>query len=335
MVKSVTKLFFSVLIIAVLFGQTASVFAASLSLSPSSGIYTTGQTIAVNILLATPNQSVNAVSGKLTFNTDKLQAVTISKAGSIVQIWAAEPSFSNSEGSITYEGVIPNPGYQGPGGRILTVYFKVKTAGTKASVIFGSASALANDGLGTNVLTNFTNAEYSLEQEVVEEPSNSPLPAPVKPKPTATAKPTATTSENTTIDFENIPVTTELTTETKPKTWWTDLSSLLLDSQRSLLLVLFTLMLMLLLFLLYIWYMVRKLKQTMRAQIAHLDSDLHKAFHLLRDDLREHIETIENARASRSLTKEEERFIEHFRHNISDTEKFLERDMKSLKSRIR
>lgn len=327
MAKSVTKLLFSLIIIAVLFGQTASVFAATFSLSPSAGTYSVGQTIAVNVVLATPAQSVNAVSGKLTFNPSLLQAVSISKAGSIIQIWASEPTFSNSEGSVSYEGVVPNPGYQGSNGRIVTIYFKVKTSGVKASVIFGSASALANDGMGTNILKGSTNAEFTLEEAVIPEP----VAAPVKPKPTTSVKPAATT----TIEKETIPVAAELTTETRPKTWWTNLSSLLMDTQRSLLLILFTLILMLLLFLLYIWYMVRKLKQTMRAQIANLDSDVHKAFHLLRDDLRDHIEIIEDARENRSLTKEEERFVEHFKHNISDAEKFIEKDMKSLKSRIR
>lgn len=327
MAKSVPKLLIFILIVAVLFGQTASAFAATLSFSPSAGIYNVGQTIAVNVMLSTPAQSVNAVSGRLTFNPQLLQAVSVSKAGSIIQIWASEPAFSNNEGSVTYEGVIPNPGYQGSAGRIVTVYFKVKMSGVKASVIFGNASALANDGMGTNILKGSTNAEFTLEEAVVPEP----VAAPVKPKPTASVKPAATT----TIEKETIPVTAELTTETRPKTWWTSLSSLLMDTQRSLLLVLFTLLLMLLLFLLYIWYMVRKLKQTMRAQIANLDSDVHKAFHLLRDDLRDHIETIEDARANRTLTKEEERFIEHFKNNISDAEKFIEKDMKSLKSRIR
>lgn len=142
-------------------------WAADLSIAPDSGSYSVGKTFPVNVYVSS-NESINAVSGTLTFPTDKLQVVSVSKTTSILTLWVADPTFSNGAGLVSFEGVVPNPGYIGSSGRIVTINFKVINTGT-ASVKWNSGSVLANDGSGTNVLGNLEPATFSLGASVPAE----------------------------------------------------------------------------------------------------------------------------------------------------------------------
>ena len=154
------------------FGIFSTVEAASLSISPSSGTHNVGQTFSVSVYVSSADQSMNAVSGIITFPADKLQITSLSKTGSVVSLWVQEPSFSNTNGTVNFEGIVLNPGFQGNSGKIITVTFKAKVVGT-ASLSFNSSSVLANDGQATNILTNIGNANYVLE---------NPAETPVAPK---------------------------------------------------------------------------------------------------------------------------------------------------------
>lgn len=72
-----------------------------------------------------------------------------------------EPSFSNSNGTVNFEGIVLNPGFTGEAGKILTINFKAKAVG-EAALTFFSASVLANDGEGTNILTTLGQANFNL-----------------------------------------------------------------------------------------------------------------------------------------------------------------------------
>lgn len=132
--------------------------AASLDISPSSGSYKTGTNFTIGVYVGT-SEAINAVSGRVSFPIDKLEAVSVSKSGTIFSLWVQEPSISS--GIVSFEGIILNPGYTGPSGKLINITFKVKAAGD-AKISFSSASVLANDGKGTNVLTNIGSASYSL-----------------------------------------------------------------------------------------------------------------------------------------------------------------------------
>jgi hypothetical protein len=134
--------------------------AASLYFSPSSGSYDVGTTLSVSVYISSANQAMNAASGLISFPTDKLQIISLSKTGSIFTLWVQEPSFSNSIGTVNFEGIVLNPGFTGSGGKIITMNFRVKAAGV-SSLSFSSGSVLANDGSGTNILENSDNAQFS------------------------------------------------------------------------------------------------------------------------------------------------------------------------------
>lgn len=161
-----------------------STHAASLHFSPSLGSHDIGTTFSINISVESNDQAMNAASGLVSFPLDKLEVVSISKVGSIFSLWTTEPNFSNTRGTISFEGIVLNPGYQGASGKILSVTFRVKSAGV-ANIFFSSSSVLANDGTGTNILENVHTGVYTLTNTVIlpiETPSEVPIPAQNIPK---------------------------------------------------------------------------------------------------------------------------------------------------------
>lgn len=136
--------------------------AASLYFSSSTGSYKVGQSFSVGVYVSSLDQSMNAASGAISFPKDKLEILSLSKTGSIMNLWVQEPSFSNDSGAINFEGIALNPGFTGSAGKIIILNFKVKSAGA-GPLNFSSGSVLANDGKGTNILENLGSANFSLE----------------------------------------------------------------------------------------------------------------------------------------------------------------------------
>ncbi len=156
--------------------------AATLSLSPSTGVYQSGSTFTARVLVNTQGQAINAADATLSFNPRELSVVSVTRAGSIFNLWVAEPTFSNGAGTISFSGGLPS-GYTGGAGNVMTVTFRAVGSGP-AKVNFSNGSVLANDGRGTNVLTSMNGGSYTIssasatpEPEVVVEyvpPANTP-----------------------------------------------------------------------------------------------------------------------------------------------------------------
>ena len=125
--------------------------AASLYFSPASGLASPGGLIYATAMVDSEGVAINNAESNIIFPKDLLSVVSVSKNNSIFSLWVSEPSFSNDAGVISFNGGIPNPGYAGASGKIATITFKAKAAGT-ASVYFTAAGVRANDGLGTDVL---------------------------------------------------------------------------------------------------------------------------------------------------------------------------------------
>ncbi len=145
---------------AVFFFGVSSVEAATLRLSPETGVYTVGNTFTANVLINTGGKPINAADAELSFNPKELTVVSVGKGGSIFNLWTLEPKFSNSAGTISFGGGSPS-GYTGSGGVIMSVTFRSVAAGTP-KVNFRSGSILAADGMGTNVLTSMNGGTYTI-----------------------------------------------------------------------------------------------------------------------------------------------------------------------------
>lgn len=131
--------------------SSAHVYAANLTLSPSSVTTKVGKTFSIDIVVNNNIDAINAASALVSFPKDTLQVVSVSKKGSFINLWAEEPAYSNDKGTISLEGVALNPGFDKATGKILTVTFKAIQAGN-ISVAVTSGSVLANDGNATDVL---------------------------------------------------------------------------------------------------------------------------------------------------------------------------------------
>jgi len=159
-IKKETKSIFLLSVFSFLFSISFAQ-AASLYFSPSSGSYAAGEQFPVGVYVSSSDQTMNAASGVISFPKDILEIVSLSKSGSIFSLWVQEPSFSNSAGTINFEGIVLNPGFTGSSGKIVTINFKAKTNGS-APLSFSSGSVLANDGKGTNILSSLGSAQFTL-----------------------------------------------------------------------------------------------------------------------------------------------------------------------------
>ncbi len=140
--------------------------AATLTFSPTTGSYAQGSTFTVGVYTGSGESSINAVSGVVSYPQDKLEVISISKNQSIMSLWVQEPSFSNTKGTVNFEGIVLNPGFKGSQGKVLNLTFRVKSQGA-SSLSFSSASLLANDGEGTEILASKGTASFTLLPEVV------------------------------------------------------------------------------------------------------------------------------------------------------------------------
>jgi hypothetical protein len=145
----------SVIVFCLLF--IAGAVQASLYFSPTSVTRSVNQTFSATVKVNSDGQSINAAQGSIVFDPYKVEVTGISKSGSIFNLWTQEPVFSNTEGTVDFEGGLPNPGFSGAAGTILTISFRTKTATTVngyTDINIVSGAILANDGLGTNILTS-------------------------------------------------------------------------------------------------------------------------------------------------------------------------------------
>lgn len=159
----------TLIIAAALFLLPASAGAATLYFSPSSGAQAAGKAFTVNVYASSPDQAMNAVSADIAVD-GMFTVVSASSVGSVVNFWVEQPSVSGS--TVSFEGVVLNPGYQGSGAKIASIILMPKKAGTGA-VSFSSASVLANDGQGTEILASAGSASFAVSEA-------APAPAPAK-----------------------------------------------------------------------------------------------------------------------------------------------------------
>ena len=145
------KVLFTILLLAVfsipLFTRAEG---ASFYISPSGGNYNKGDKFLVDIMINVEGASVNAAEAVISFPSDKLKVLEISKLHSVFSIWIKEPVFSNSEGKIEFIGGLPSPGFIGGEGNVFCVLFEVKDSG-KVEISFSKEKILANEPQGKNI----------------------------------------------------------------------------------------------------------------------------------------------------------------------------------------
>jgi F0F1-type ATP synthase assembly protein I len=154
-------LFLSLLLAVFYIPREAAAQQASFYVSPSKGSYSVGSTFYVDVFISAEGIAINASQATISFPADKLQVTGLSKSSSIFSLWVEEPVFSNATGKISFLGGVPNPGFIGSRGKVITILFKGKAAGT-ASINFSGEKILANDPYGTNIFSSSQGGTYTI-----------------------------------------------------------------------------------------------------------------------------------------------------------------------------
>jgi hypothetical protein len=128
---------------------------------PTKENFKVGDKIDVFLLVNSTDQAINAVAGSITFPNDKLKMIDTSKDNSIVNLWIKEPSLNDSGNAIDFSGVMISHSFTGKAGQILTASFKV-IAGGEAMIDIKNTQVLADDGLGTDILTSVIPSSLTL-----------------------------------------------------------------------------------------------------------------------------------------------------------------------------
>lgn len=140
----------------------ANAAGASLFLSPNNGTFSVGSTFDVSVFANTGNNNVNAVKVELKFDPKKLQIANPTTGKSFISIWIAPPSYSNTEGVLSFQGGVPTPGINTSSGLISTVTFRAIAPGESKIYFLNSSKILLDDGQGTDILNSFGKGEYKI-----------------------------------------------------------------------------------------------------------------------------------------------------------------------------
>lgn len=306
-------------------------FADTLFISPSSGNYTEGQAFSVRVAVSSTRQAINAVSGTLSFPSDLLQVTSISKGSSILTLWVQEPSYSNARGTVSFEGVVPNPGFSGSDGRVVTVNFRVIKSGT-AKLSFSNGSLLANDGYGTNVLKNIGTANFNLSPKPVTTPTT------IETKPEEVPQTESNFEEPAVevIDFNQPQVSVDEEPQRKIEISIPSLSEIYnwFVKFMSLVIPLVAVGFALTHVTMHGVHKVRKTRQNLRRELQSIDHLVGKSFDLLREEISDDIRLLERARSKRELTKEEDKIIRSLRANLEQAERVIHKEFEEVEKHI-
>ncbi|MFZ2500980.1 MAG: cohesin domain-containing protein [Minisyncoccia bacterium] len=169
------RIYLSASLAAVFFLLPSAALAATLGLSPANTTVGIGSIITETVWVSSADQAMNAIDGTISFPSDLLQVVSVSKGGSVLSLWVQDPTFSNTNGSISFSGVVPNPGYTGSRGQVLSIQFRGKRAGTATVEFLSSSQVLANDGNGTDILSGTQSSTLTVVP--ASQPEQTPSPA--------------------------------------------------------------------------------------------------------------------------------------------------------------
>ncbi len=304
-------------------------FAATLRVVPSSASVSSGETISIAVSVSSTDQAMNATEGVITFPPNLLQVVSVSKSGSIVGLWVQEPAYSNTVGTVNFEGIALNPGFQGSNGTILTIVFRARAEGS-APLSIADASVLANDGNGTEILTSSSGGIVAI---VAPPAKPTPVPKPIPKTPTQDGTTPVKQPEQTPAVIEPvsiIPTPVPTTSIEKPF----NLRHILyvIDKVGASLLALLVLLFIILDALVFYHYL--RLRKRSGSKLEHAQVLTHRSFLLLRDDVEKFVSELEEESTKRKLSPTEARFVKEMRSDLSTAEKTIVRELRAAEAKL-
>lgn len=147
-----------------------------LSLLPQDSTHQVGEIVPLQLYVNLSNTSAaNAFGVTLSYPTDYLRVVEIDTQGSVCTLFP-ENTVNNGIGEATLSCGLPNPGLTEPFGFLGTVQVELLKEGYANLSFKQTAQVLANDGLGTNILTSTKGSGINIvsrEKIIVPPPSLS------------------------------------------------------------------------------------------------------------------------------------------------------------------
>lgn len=140
---------------------------AEIFVAPRTGSFLVGSTFESQIYIDTKGQNINAINLRINYDQNKLALVNPSGGKSIFGIWVEPPYYDNNRGVAGMAGIITD-GVNTSSGLIVTMTFKVLSAGQAAITISDQTTANLNNGLGSEVLITKGRAVYSLNNRPPE-----------------------------------------------------------------------------------------------------------------------------------------------------------------------
>lgn len=137
--------------------------------SPASGTFLEGSTFDISIYVDTKGSSVNAVEANIKFPSNKLAIVKPSGGKSLIELWVAQPTYSNTAGTASFTGVIPN-GANTRSGLITTITFRAIASGQATITLLPNSKVLSHDGVGTETIVDFGRAVFNISPKPPEGP---------------------------------------------------------------------------------------------------------------------------------------------------------------------
>lgn len=135
---------------------------ASIYLSPTTGTFQVGSTFNISVLVNTAGNDINALRVDLKFNPQKLQVASPTAGKSFIAVWVSQPSYSNVEGTLTFQGGMPSPGINTSSGLVSTITFRAIAPGSANISVLETSQVLLNDGKGTDILGSMGRGIYEL-----------------------------------------------------------------------------------------------------------------------------------------------------------------------------
>lgn len=165
---------------------TTPAFAARIFFEPANNVHEIGESFTINVRMDTQGENINAVDLTILY-PPILEIKSISKSGSVIQLWVQEPSYTGA--GVLISGGSPG-GIKSSNALIAKITAKARAIGDGAFQLTPSSSALLNDGEGTSARLTTGQVSFS----VLAQPKKEPTPTPksgesTKPTPDSNASP--------------------------------------------------------------------------------------------------------------------------------------------------
>lgn len=139
---------------------------------PTKNQYLVGEIFTFPLSLERIPAPINIFQADLSYDPNLLEVVDLTTDQSFASFFV-QKEYDNTLGYLRLAGGVPNPGYSEASGLLGTVYFRPKQPGATELLYLDTSLVLANDGAGTNLLSDFPKIPLILLPN-----SNPPTPPP-------------------------------------------------------------------------------------------------------------------------------------------------------------